>query len=311
MTVTVILVGRGCSVMLPGGRRDAQHLKAASLRSSATSWLHTAPRHFPVTTVLLAVLLAARVLRGVDPDRATRWQWATSTTLHQMLHHPLGVLVGSIPWATDGPVAPWLAFAALAVGGLEATVGSVATLAVAFGGHTAATLISEGILGLRVVTGDLPSSELHVLDVGPSYVAGAALAALVALPTSHRLRTVAAVTLVVVAPAMMYGVTDGDLDGIGHTAALALGALAGTIPALRRRAARPAPSRFARPARAFAVPWRASWPRPAYSPTERAAMPARWAMRIRRGIPPAPAGTADVPARPRQAWWSLPRGLHH
>ncbi|MCM3923738.1 hypothetical protein ND748_18960 [Frankia sp. AiPs1] len=202
-----------------------------------------------MTTVLLAVLLAARVLRGVDPDRATRWQWATSTTLHQMLHHPLGVLVGSIPWVTDGPVAPWLAFAALAVGGLEATIGSVAALAVAFGGHTAATLISEGILGLRVVTGGLPSSALHVLDVGPSYAAGAALAALVALPTPRRLRTVAGVTLVVVAPAMMYGVTDGELDGIGHTAALALGALAATIPALRRRARHaptpaPAPAPF-------------------------------------------------------------------
>ncbi|WP_396229939.1 rhomboid-like protein, partial [Frankia sp. CpI1-P] len=137
----------------------------------------------------------------------------------------------------------------LAVGGLEATVGSVAALAVAFGGHTAATLISEGILGLRVVTGDLPSSALHVLDVGPSYAAGAALAALVALPTPRRLRTVAGVTLVAIAPAMMYGVTDGELDGIGHTAALALGALAATIPALRRRAARPAPSLAARSSR--------------------------------------------------------------
>ncbi|CAJ62875.1 hypothetical protein; putative oxidoreductase domain [Frankia alni ACN14a] len=205
-----------------------------------------------MTTALLTLLLAARVLRGVDPHRATRWQWATSTTLHQMLHHPVGVLVGSIPWVTDGPVAPWLAFAALAVGGLEATVGSVAALAVAFGGHTAATLISEGILGLRVVTGDLPSSALHVLDVGPSYAAGAALAALVALPTPRRLRTVAGATLVAVAPAMMYGVTDGELDGIGHTAALALGALAAVIPALRRRAARaaaaPAPMHAPAPA---------------------------------------------------------------
>jgi hypothetical protein len=241
--------------MLPGGRGDAQHARAASLRSSATAWLQAAPRHFPVTTVLLALLLAARVLRGVDPGRATRWQWATSTTLHQMLHHPIGVLVGSIPWVTDGPVAPWLAFAALAVGGLEATIGSVAALAVAFGGHTVATLISEGILGLRVVTGGLPSSALHVLDVGPSYTAGAALAALVALPTPRRLRTVAGVTLVVVAPAMMYGVTDGELDGIGHTAALALGALAATIPALRRRAARhaPTPAPAPSPSEALAV----------------------------------------------------------
>ncbi|WP_157467058.1 rhomboid-like protein [Frankia sp. QA3] len=279
-----------------------------------------------MTGVLLGVLVAARVLRGVDPDLATRWQWASSTTLHQMLHHPIGVLVGSIPWVAEGPVAPWLAFAALAVGGLEATVGSVAALAVAFGGHTAATLISEGILGLRVATGGLPSSALHVLDVGPSYAVGGALAALVALPARRRLRTVAGVTLVVVGPAMMYGVTDGELDGIGHTAALALGGLAGTIPALRRRAAHPAPSLSARPvatarpiqathpassARALTRLWRASRPRLACAPAERTAMPARWVMRVCRGMPRASAGTADVAAQqPRQVWF-LPRGLRH
>ncbi len=281
------------------------------------AWLRTVPRRFPVTGVLLAVLIAARVLRAADPDLALRWQWATSTTLHQMLRHPLGVLLGSIPWVADGPVAPWLAFAALAVGGLEATVGSVAVLAVAFGGHTAATLISEGILGLRVEAGGLPSSALHVLDVGPSYALGGALAALVALPTPRRLRTVAGMTLAVVGPVMMYGVTDGDLDGIGHTAALALGGLAGTIPALRRRAARPALSpsghsvHSARPARSLAMPWRTPRPRLAYAPTERTTMPARWAMRVRRGRPRASAGTADVAAHPRQVWWSIPRGLHH
>ncbi|WP_261558254.1 rhomboid-like protein [Frankia tisae] len=278
------------------------------------------PRRFPVTGALLVVLVAARVLRAVDPDLALRWQWATSTTLHQMLRHPLGALLGSIPWVADGPVAPWLAFAALAVGGLEATVGSVAVLAVAFGGHTAATLISEGILGLRVAAGGLPSSALHVLDVGPSYALGGALAALVALPTPRRLRTVAGVTLAVVGPVMMYGVTDGDLDGVGHTAALALGGLAGTIPALRRRAARPTRSssaqsvhsaHAARPAHALAMPWRASRPRLPCAPTERTAMFSRWAMRGRRERPRASAGTADVAAHPRQVWRSLPRGLHH
>ncbi|MCL9793251.1 rhomboid-like protein [Frankia sp. AgKG'84/4] len=191
---------------------------------------------FPVTSVLVAALVAARVMRGTAPELAHRWQWATSTTLDQLVHHPLGVLLGSIPWVTEGPVAPWVALAGLAVGGLEYTVGSVATFAVLFGGHTGATLISEGILGLRVAGGQLPTSALHILDVGPSYVVAASLAAVVVLPGRHRLRTVARIALVVILPAMTYGVVDVDLDSVGHIAAFSLGALAATVPALRRRA---------------------------------------------------------------------------
>lgn len=202
-----------------------------------------APRAYPVTALLMTALLTARILRHVTPELVHRWWWATSTSLDQLAHHPLGVLFGSIPWVTGGPVIPWLALAALAVGGLEATLGSVAAFAVVFGGHTGATLISEGILGLRVATGNLPSSALHILDVGPSYVVATALAAVAVLPTSRRLRLTCAVALGAIAPAMMFDLVYGDVDGIGHTAAFALGALAAALPALRRRAARSAAGR--------------------------------------------------------------------
>ncbi|MCK9893533.1 rhomboid-like protein [Frankia sp. AgB32] len=193
-------------------------------------------RRFPVTSVLVAALIAARVMRVTAPEVTHRWQWATSTTLDQLVHHPLGVLLGSIPWVTDGPVAPWVALAGLAVGGLEYTVGSLAAFGVLFGGHTGATLISEGVLGLRVADRQLPASALHILDVGPSYVVAASLAAVVVLPSRHQLRTVARLALVAILPAMTYGVVDVDLDSVGHIAAFALGALAATVPALRRRA---------------------------------------------------------------------------
>ncbi|MCM3886543.1 rhomboid-like protein [Frankia sp. R82] len=228
-------------------RPDVSAARAAGRRRAATvaARIAAVPRRYPVTGLLMVALFTARILRHVTPDLVHRWWWATSTSLEQLAHHPLGVLVGSIPWVTGGPVLPWLALAGLAVGGLEATVGSLAAFAVVFGGHTVATLISEGILGLRVATGNLPASALHILDVGPSYVVATALAAVVALPTGHRLRLTCAVALGAIAPAMMFDLVYGDVDGIGHTAAFALGALAAAFPALRRRAVtrgRPVPS---------------------------------------------------------------------
>jgi len=227
----------GTPLVVPSRVEAALHQVTGAVRSAA-GWLWREPRRFPVTVTLLGALIAARVLRGVAPDVAHRWQWATSTTLHQMVHHPLGVLVGSIPWVTEGPVLPWLALGGLAVGGLEAAIGSGAAFAVLFAGHTGATLISEGALGLRVASGALPSSALHILDVGPSYVIATSLVALVALPGRRRLRLGAGIVLVAIAPAMMYGLADGDVDGMGHTAAFVLGALAGAVPLLRRRALR-------------------------------------------------------------------------
>ncbi|MCL9759677.1 rhomboid-like protein [Frankia sp. AiPa1] len=214
----------------PRDRRAAVGKRAA--------WLAALPRRYPVTAMLLAALLTGRILRGVTPELVHHWWWATSTTLSQLAHRPLGVLIGSIPWVTGGPVAPWLVLAGLAVGGLEATVGSVAAFAVVFGGHTVATVISEGILGLRVASGNLPSSALHILDVGPSYVVATALAAVVVLPARRRLRLITAVVLVAVAPAMLFDLIHADVDGIGHTTAFALGALAASLPALRRHATR-------------------------------------------------------------------------
>ncbi|KDA41325.1 hypothetical protein E0F15_15580 [Frankia sp. B2] len=226
----------------PAGAEHVHGAEGAASPWSGRPWsvvwrLPVTVGRFPVTDSLLGALVAARVFQYVDPATATRWQWAMSTTFDQMRHHPLGVLVGSIPWLPEGPLAPWLMFAGLAVGGLEATAGGATALAVVLGGHAGATLISQGVLDLRVVTGGLPRTALHVLDVGPSYVVATALTALVVLPSRRSLRALASLTFVVVLPVMMKGVSRGDLDAVGHTAALALGALAGLAPPVRRRAA--------------------------------------------------------------------------
>jgi hypothetical protein len=219
---------------------------AAALRRCAAlaRWLWSSASRFPATGCLLVAIAATRIFQHVDPATASRWEWATSTTVSRMLHNPVPVLVGSIPWLPQGPLIPWLALSALAVGGLELALGTATALGVVLTGHVGATVISEGILGLRVAAGQLPSSALHVLDVGPSYVVAAALSAGAFLPGPRRgPRMVMCLALAVATPLLTSGVIRGDLDGVGHTAALVLGVLAARMPAVRRRAV---PGRVAR-----------------------------------------------------------------
>jgi hypothetical protein len=191
----------------------------------------------PLTLCLLAAITGMRVLGNLAPGVAARLAWATSTTIPRMLTHPARVFVGSVPWLIHAPLPPWLLLVVISVGGLEATVGTVLALAVVLAGHVGATVISEGVLGVRVAVFGLPHGDLDVLDVGPSYVVATGLTATAVLTRRRWLRIVAAGTVALVIPSFCAGLTHGDLDGVGHTCALTLGALTATSPTLRRRAA--------------------------------------------------------------------------
>jgi hypothetical protein len=106
------------------------------------------------------------------------------------------------------------------------------------------TLVSEGILDYRVAHGMLPESSRFIIDVGPSYVVVAAIAAAV-LYGGWLARAAAVLDLVLLAFVgdIFAGLGDLDVAAVGHVTALAVGALGATLAAAhlrRRRHAAPA-----------------------------------------------------------------------
>jgi len=193
-------------------------------------------RRYPLTVGLIAGMGGTWLLTRLAPSAAARWRWAASTTVAHLARHPARVLVGSVPWVPAEWPAVWFVLALLGVGTLEVTVGPALALVVVFLGHAGATAVSEGVLGFRVLAGNLPRSALDVLDVGPSYVIVSALAAVAVLPARPPFRVACALAVAVAGPALLEGITRGDLTATGHVAALVVGVLAGAATPVRRRA---------------------------------------------------------------------------
>jgi hypothetical protein len=69
----------------------------------------------------------------------------------------------------------WTALIALAVFGANRAVGNGAVALVCLAGQVIGSLLSEGIVAYRVDVGQLPLSDRHLTDVGPSYVVMSAI----------------------------------------------------------------------------------------------------------------------------------------
>jgi rhomboid family protein len=154
-----------------------------------------------------------------------------STSVANLEHDPAGCLVVSA-FVSGGGLAStltWLPLIAIALFGACRAIGGARTVAVCAAGHVIGTLVSEGIVGWRVHAGALPVSQLHLLDVGPSYVVVSALvAAIVCAPWSWRDRPdwawrvlAAAALLLLVFPGQIFsGLTTLDVAAVGHVTAI-------------------------------------------------------------------------------------------
>jgi len=104
------------------------------------------------------------------------------------------------------------------------------------------TLVSEGILDYRVAHGTLPESSRFIIDVGPSYVVVAAIAAAI-LYGGWGARGAAALdlALLVFVGDIFSGLGHLDVAAVGHATALAAGAAGATLAVAHRRRRQPAP----------------------------------------------------------------------
>ena len=189
---------------------------------------------------LLLLVVVHAVLDVLDePDRLLAW---LSTNLDNLHHHPLGSLVGSL-LVINGPLRPALDSSfggtvitlvlgiGVALWVLEVRRGSRAAVTILLVGQVGATLLPALVVHAAVASGRYPPETSSALDVGISYGAQAALAAVTGfLPRPARALWVLFVVAWPLADAAWFGLLP-DFTTVGHLVSAALG---GVVVALWR-----------------------------------------------------------------------------
>jgi Rhomboid-like protein len=153
----------------------------------------------------------------------------SSTSVHNLEHHPVGSLVSSAFFPTSFLLA-WPAVIALAMFAATSVLGTWRTALTCAAGQIIGTGVSEGIVAYRVAEGSLPPADRFLLDVGPSYVVMAAIA--IALLYGRWLaRAAAAVDLVLLIffGQIFAGLSRLEVTPVGHLTALITGAVMATL----------------------------------------------------------------------------------
>ena len=214
----------------PAGRAQPAYPGRARrvLGDYAFSWAYLGS--FVVLQVVYAQLSAHR------QSELTAW---ASTSVVNLEHDPVGSLVVSAFITGENPIV-WTALIALAVFGANRALGNAAVALVCLAGQVIGSLVSEGIVAYRVDVGQLPLSDRHLTDIGPSYVVMSAIVVAV-LCGAWAARILAVIDLLILAfPGDIFGGLGRlDVAAVGHvTAAATAAACTGAIMHLRGRRAR-------------------------------------------------------------------------
>jgi hypothetical protein len=168
-----------------------------------------------------------------SPHQRLAILWDSSTDLSHLRHVPWLVLPASSLWSGH-LIAYWAVVTLLCLGALELVRGPVVTLVTGLAAHVIGTVVSEGILAIRIGLGAVSSSATHLLDVGPSYIVASCAAAVVASSRAPRLvRIGCAVTLI---PLLVsaFDVDDaGQVASVGHGVAILIGIAVARLPVRR------------------------------------------------------------------------------
>jgi len=217
--------------MRRSGARDwrVTRLPARTLLTRyAFAWLY-------LTGFVVAELVYA-ALPAHDQSAVLRW---ASTNVVNLRHHPVGSLAASAFIPATFTIA-WPVLIALAVFGANRVLGNWRTALVCAAGQVLGTLVSEGIVDYRVAHGLLPASDTRIVDVGPSYVVVSAIVVAV-LYGSWPARVAAGLDFAVLVfiGQIFGGLSTLDVPAVGHTTAIAVSVLLGSLLAWQLRRSRP------------------------------------------------------------------------
>jgi hypothetical protein len=178
----------------------------------------------PLAALFALGLVLTELVMLLLPDAdQTSIARAASTNITHLAIDPLFVLPASA-FVDLGNTWLWVPLTLILLGGLERMLGRGRALMIAFGAHVIATVISEGMLLLQIAWHAAPRSQVNILDVGPSYVILAAMAACLILG-SWKLRIAAVLSGAIVIPGLLAGINSLDMSAVGHLSSLIVGAL--------------------------------------------------------------------------------------
>jgi hypothetical protein len=204
-------------------------------------------RRYPVPLGYLAGLVGMAMVWTffLSPTAQEQLDAWASTNLANLPHRPLSTLAVSA-FVTEDGVLPWLLLTSVGLVLCVQRFGNLRTAILVISGHVAGTLVSEGVLALRIHQGLLPDADREISDVGPSYITAAALVgAIVAGPVLWKRGLALAVWLLAILT-WFDGITTLDVAAVGHTVAMSTGAgIAGLYLLWNRRrapAAMPGPA---------------------------------------------------------------------
>ena len=193
-------------------------------------WVGVLLRALPYPVLLAATtLLVAAQPPHRHADLVADW----STDLANLADHPVRALVLSA-FVADGDLVAWVVLALAGLAALGSRLGAVRALAVAAAVHVLATLVSQGVVLLRIRTGALPPSARVMTDVGPSYLVVAALVAAAAYARGGA-RIAGLVGFAVLVPSLFTGLPDLDVTAVGHLASIVLALALGAAARMVRR----------------------------------------------------------------------------
>ena len=165
--------------------------------------------------------------------QASLTAWA-STSVANLEHEPVGPLVLSA-FVGPGGLLAWPALIALAAFGASRALGNAGTTLVCVAGHVIGSLVSEGIVAYRVDAGQLPVTDRHLIDVGPSYVVVSAIVVAAACgPWLARAAAAFDFAVLVIGGHIFSGLSHLDVSAVGHLTAMVTAA-AVTLPLARRQ----------------------------------------------------------------------------
>jgi hypothetical protein len=141
--------------------------------------------------------------------------WA-STSVVNLEHDPVGTLIASA-FVGQGDYFAWPVLIALALFPANRALGNARIALVCLAGNVIGSLVSEGIVAYRVDVGQLPVSYRHLIDVGPSYVVLAAVAAaLICGGWTARVAAGFVFGVLVLIGGIFDGLASLDVSAVGH-----------------------------------------------------------------------------------------------
>jgi len=194
-------------------------------------------RQRPLALGYAVAISFSNVIMAMMPDHdQLALAQAASTNITHLAADPLLVLPASA-FVDVGTGWLWVPLSLILLGGLEHRLGWRRALAIVFGAHVVASLLSEGMLMAQIAWHAAPHSMVDTPDVGPSYVLLAALTGCLAIG-SWQLRVAAVLAGVLVIPSSLEGLTRLDVSAVGHSLAMCVGVgLTLAYAALARREA--------------------------------------------------------------------------